>query len=165
MATEFDFANAANWERFYAATHSVDWQTASAYKPIPDLDVTGPFPLNARVIASFATGGLVKPTWKTAGWLYQEVRTGVLVGGLPDAVSQPAARIPLDRVQLHFWQRAHKNYQLRYVVPKWFHTLSIQLWQYTGPITEPDLELIELARIDILRTEAKVDALFKDWNQ
>lgn len=163
MAIEFDFANAANWDKFYDASHQVVWSTSYLYQPIPDFNATGPFPLNAPIIASYATAEAVKPTWKTGGWLYQEVRSGILIGGLPDAVSQPALRIPLDRVQIHFWNRRHKNYQLRFSVPKWFKSISLKLWQYTGPIAESDLEAIELARIDILRTEAKVDALFRDW--
>ena len=164
MATEFDFGNSANWEQFYSASHSAIWGTSYSFQPIPEFNATGLFPLNSPIIASHATCLTAKPTWNTAGWLYQKVRTGLLVGGLPDGI-QGSRRIPLNRIQIHFWDKRMKDYQLSFKTPKWISEISLTLWQYTGPISEPDLELIELARIDILRTEAKVDALFKDWNQ
>lgn len=165
MAEKFDFANAANWEQIFSGSRSANNPSAGVFIPIPEFNVTGPFPLNTPIIASYATCSTAKATWNTAGWLYQNVQTGLTVGGLADASIQGSRRVPLNRIQIHFWDKRMRNYQLSFKIPKWIYQISLNLWKYIGPISEPDLELIELARIDILRTEAKVDALFKDWNQ
>lgn len=162
---EFDFANAANWEQISYTLRFAENPSSGFFVPIPEANVTGPFPLNSPIIASHATSASAKPTWNTAGWLYQNVRTGILVGGLPDAAVQGSRRVPLGRVQIHFWDRKMKNYQLSFKTPKWITQMALTLWQYTGPISEPDLEAIDLTRIDILRTEAKVDALFKEMGE
>lgn len=165
MAEQFDFANAANWDLIFSDSRNALSFTPGSFIPIPEFNVTGAFPLNTPIIASYATCSTAKPTWNTAGWLYQNVQSGLSIGGLADASIQGSKRVPLSRIQIHFWEKRMKNYQLTFKVPKWIYQISLKLWQYTGPIAEPDLDAIELTRIDVLRTEAKVDALFKELGQ
>lgn len=165
MAQEYDFANSANWEQTFYVNRDAERPTANTFIPIPELDVSGVFPLNASIIATYATCSTAKPTWNTAGWLYQHIRAGIADGGNYGASVYGSRRVPLRRIQIHFWDREIKDYQLRFKCPKWIYQISLTIWQYTGPIIEPSQEAINLARIDILRTEAKVDALFKDWIQ
>lgn len=165
MPQEYDFANAANWVQASYTSRNAEQPTANTFIPIPELDVSGPFPLNAPIIATYATCSTARPTWNTAGWLYQHIRAGIADGGNYGASVYGSRRVPLSRIQIHFWEREIKDYQLRFKCPKWIYQISLTIWQYTGPIIEPTQETIDLARIDILRTEAKVDALFKDWEQ
>ena len=164
MAEELDFANAANWQQISYTQRFASQPSYGHFTPIPEQDVTGLSPLNSPIIATYAESGTAKATWHTAGWLYQRVRIGVAIGGLPDANVSGNRRVPLAAVQIHFWNRSMKNYQLLFKIPKWINQIAITCWEYTGPIGDLQIEAINLARIDILRTEAKVDALFKSWN-
>lgn len=165
MSINLDLANSANWEKIHQSSREVVFTTPYKFRPLEEIDVSGPLLLNSPIIASYSTCSSAKPTWNTGGWLYQNIRIGVGIGGLPDASATNSRRVPLNKVQLHFWNRNLKNYQLSFKAPKWVQEISLILWQYTGPFKDLDLEAIDLARIDILRTEAKIDALFKDWNQ
>lgn len=165
MAQEYDFANAANWEQAsYTLRYAVQ-PTLNSFVPIPEMDVTGPFPLSSSIIATYAESSAVKPTWNTAGWLYQHIRAGIADGGNYGASVYGSRRVPLNKIQIHFWDKSIKDYQLRFKCPKWIKQISLTIWQYTGSIIDTVEESVDLARIDILRTEAKVDALFKDWEE
>lgn len=165
MAESYDFSNAANWEQISFTSRTADEPSINRFIPIPELDVSGAFPLNSPIIATYATCSTAKPTWNTAGWLYQHIRAGIADGGNYGASVYGSRRVPLSRVQIHFWDKSIKDYQLRFKCPKWIYQISLTIWQYTGPILNSSEEAIDLARIDILRTEAKVDALFKDWEE
>lgn len=165
MSQLFDFSNAANWEQVFFTSKSADQPSTNRFVPIPEMDASGLFPLNASIIATYATCSTAKSTWNTAGWLYQNVRAGIADGGSYNTSVFGSRRVPLGRVQIHFWDRQIKDYKLTFKVPKWIYQISLTIWQYTGPIIDENQEAIDLTRIDILRTEAKVDALFKDWIQ
>lgn len=165
MAEQFDFSNAANWEQVFFVSKFADQPSTNTFIPIPEFDAGGIFPLNTPVIATYATCSTAKLTWNTAGWLYQNVRAGIAEGGSYNASIAGSRRVPLNRIQIHFWDRPIKDYKLTFKVPKWIYQISLTTWAYIGPISDLTQEAIELTRIDILRTEAKVDALFKDWIQ
>lgn len=165
MSIEIDLGNAANWEQIHYSSRQVSFINNYLFNPLPEIDVTGGELLDTSVIATFASSANARPTWKTAGWLHQKIRIGIVVGGGLDAEAQNSSRVMLGRTKVHFFKRNIRNYGLSFVAPTWIQQLSLTIWKYTGVYANPELEAIDLARIDILRTEAKVDALFKDWNQ
>ena len=156
---ELDLANSANWEQIYYSSRSVRPISNIHFEPLSEVDVTGGILLNAPIIATFAASSTKRDTWKTAGWLSQKIRIGVSVGGTPDAESADSRRVLFDKVKLHFWSRKFKNYQLKFAAPNWVTQLDLTIWQYTGPYVDPLLEASELTRIDVLRTEKKIDYL------
>lgn len=162
MPTQLDLANAANWEQFYHGSRSAEFIDAFHFRPLPEIGVDGGTLRDSRIIASFATSANAKPTWKAAGWLFQKIRVGVTVGGGLDAVAANRRMVLLKKVQLHFWSPEITSYGLDFFAFRWLQQLDLTLWEYTGPIVDLTQEAIDLTRIDILRTEAKVDALFKD---
>lgn len=165
MTTQLDLANAANWEQFYYGSRTAEFTDATHFRPLPEISVDGGTLQSAQIIASFATSANAKPTWKAAGWLFQKIRVGVTVGGGLDAVAANRRMVILNKIQLHFWRDDVSTYGLDFFTFRWLQQLDLTLWEYTGPIINLTQEAVDLARIDILRTEAKVDALFKDWNQ
>lgn len=166
MTIDLDLGNAANWEQIHFSSRSVIFVSGThLFRPLEEIDVTGGIVLESSILASYATSSNAKPTWKVAGWLAQKIRTGIAVGGGLDAQPQNSSRVLLNRVKLHFWRRDIKNYGLSFAAPNWMKQLDLTLWQYTGPILDLNQEAIDLARIDILRTEAKVDNLFRDLTQ
>lgn len=165
MTTQLDLANAANWEQFYYGSRSAELVDSFHFRPLPEIAVDGGTLRSARIIASFATSANAKPTWKAAGWLFQKVRVGVTVGGGLDAVAESRQTVLLKKIQLHFWRPEISSYGLDFFTFRWLQQLDLTLWEYVGPITDLTQEAIDLTRIDILRAEAKIDVLFKDWNQ
>lgn len=127
--------------------------------------MSGPFPLNSPVIATYAISSTALGNWYTAGWLYQNIRAGIADGGNYGALTYGSRRVQINKVQIHFWDKSLKDYKLSFKTPRWFTQISLTVWEYVGPISDASQEAIELTRIDILRTEAKVDALFKDWER
>lgn len=165
MPNQLDLANAANWEQFYFGSRTAEFIDALHFRPLPEIGVDGGTLRSARIIASFATSANAKPTWKAAGWLFQKIRVGVTVGGNLDAVAESRRTVLLNKIQLHFWREEISSYGLDFFTFRWLQQLNLTLWEYTGPIIDLTQEAVDLARIDILRTEAKVNALFKDWIQ
>ncbi len=165
MTLELDLGNAANWEQIHFSSRQVAFLNNYLFSPLDEIDVTGGTLLDSSILASFATSSNAKPTWKVAGWLHQKIRVGITVGGGLDAESQNSSRVLLNRTKIHFWRQGIRNYGLSFAAPIWMQQLNLTLWKYTGPVIDPLLEEVQLSRIDVLRTEAKVDALFKDWEQ
>lgn len=165
MSVELDLSNAANWEQFHYSSRQVSFVNSYLFTPLAEIDVSGGTLLETSILASFASSSNARSTWRVGGWLHQKIRIGVAVGGGLDAVSQNNSRVLLNRVKLHFWRRDIKNYGLSFAAPNWIQQLNLTLWRYTGPIIDLTQESIDLVKIDILRTEAKVDALFKDWER
>jgi hypothetical protein len=165
VSIELDLGNAAHWEQFHYSSRQVSWRNNYLFDPLEEIDCSGGTFLESSILASFANSTNAKSTWRIAGWLHQKIRVGVAVGGGLDAVSQHNSRVLLNRVKLHFWRRDIKSYGLSFAATNWMQQLNLTLWKYTGPVIDLTQEAIDLTRIDILRTEAKVDALFKDWTQ
>lgn len=165
MTTQLDLGNAANWEQFHYSSRQVSFLSNYLFRPLEEIEVTGGILLDTSIVASFASSANAKPTWRVAGWLNQKIRVGIAVGGGLDAVSQASSRVLLGKTKLHFWRRDVANYGLSFITPQWMQQLNLTLWKYVGPIEDSMQQSLELARIDILRTEAKVDALFKDWER
>ncbi len=163
MANQLDLANSANWQQFYFSSRSAEFIDNFHFRSLPEIGVDGGTLHSSRIIASFATSANAKPTWKAAGWLFQKIRVGVTVGGNLDAVAESRRTVLLNKVQLHFWRDEISSYGLDFFTFRWLQQLNLTLWEYTGPIEDSIQQALDLARIDILRTEAKVDALFKDW--
>lgn len=165
MSVELDLGNAANWEQIHYSSRQVSFINNYLFNPLSEIDVTGGVLLDTSLIATFADSSSARPTWKTAGWLHQKIRIGIVIGGGLDAEAQNSSRVMLGRTKVHFFKKNVRNYGLSFVAPKWMQQLSLTVWKYTGAYANPELEAIDLARIDILRTEAKVDALFREMGE
>lgn len=161
-ALEVDIANSANWELIHHSSHDTPMVSNITYRPIADIDVSGGILIDSPLIAVHAASATAKGTWHSAGFITQRTRIGVTVGGSPDADTSDSRRILLRKVKMVFWNRAIQNYQLVFRTHNWIRDLTIDVWKYTGPFIDPYLEEVQLARIDVLRTEKKVDSLFRN---
>ncbi|HEY9653646.1 MAG TPA: hypothetical protein V6C95_23495 [Coleofasciculaceae cyanobacterium] len=158
---DLDLSNSANWNPIHSSSRTVTYLgTTGRYTALTDIDVTGGVLLDTPLVATYATSSKRGARWKTAGWLKQRVQTGITVGGQPDADAFDDLRVPLQRLALLIFPRYVHNFQLTFKTGYWFEQLDLNIWAYTGPVNDEILAQIELTRIDLLRVEAKVNALF-----
>jgi hypothetical protein len=134
--------------------------SGGSYIAMGEIDVTGGVLLDTPLVATYATSSKRRARWKTAGWLKQRVQTGITVGGQPDADVFQDLRVPLQRLAVLMFPRYIHNFQLTFKTGYWFEQMDLKIWAYTGPVNDQILAQIELTRIDLLRVEAKVNALF-----
>ncbi len=154
-----------NWQPIYSGNHEVSYTAdGRGFTPMPEINVTGYFlPLNSPILAVHATSTTAKRTWHVAGWLVQRVRSGLVVGGLPDA-DLGKRRIPLNQLDLIFWELLLTNfieleYQIFFQFPPWIRTLNLQVWKYTGAVTDQVMAELNFIRSDLAGIERKIDIL------
>lgn len=156
-----DLANSTNWEQIHYSSRSVEFTSSTNYKPLEDIQVN-PLLMSSPIVATFANTSdqYAKPSWYTAGWMYQLIQTGIQ-GSTASAseVSTRSLRVPLNRIKLHILGNNYSNYGLVFKSIKWVRQLSLTAWAYTGEYATSLEEKVDLTRIDVLRVEAMVKNL------
>lgn len=147
--------SAANWSDVYFVTVSASQINAERYAPIPKINV--PIQLESPILAVYISCTPPKPTWYFGGWLNQKIFTGLTVGGVTDAENVQRRKIWLNKISLIRLEQLSTSYSITFDVPKWFQSVSIQVWEYIGPIADSTEALISELKQDVLRIEAKVD--------
>jgi hypothetical protein len=146
--------NSANWEQVYFSTVNAAQVNPQSHTPIPLIVV--PVQLESPILAVYVSCTPPKPTWYFAGWLNQKVFTGLTVGGVTDAENVQRRKIWLNKITLIRLDKLSDSYSITFSVPKWFQSISLQVWEYTGPIDNPDYALEKIV-IDLQRIEGKID--------
>lgn len=154
-----------NWQLIYAKV--LVGRTQSNVRGVPLIDIQEvPVLIEERILAVSATYLLAKPTWNTAGWLYQEVDvplddgfTFEGIGGPNTTLDVAKERIGLNGNQLIVFDRVANQHRYRFEAAPWMPQLSLAIWAYTGPESDPTDELIQSLTLDVHRLETKIDAL------
>lgn len=154
---QFDFSNSQNWEQVWYFTGAVTPTSENTYIPIPNQ--VCPTLLTSRALAVYVQTSEVGLRWKYGGTALQKFQTGLTVGGVTDANNVNGRRCYIEKINIIVFPGYVGTYALEYSIPYWFKDVKITVWEYIGPITDTTEEAIDLVRIDILRVEAKVDAL------
>lgn len=157
MSLVLQLGNPSNWRDVYFQTTNAYRINESRYAPIPKIIVGSQ--LESQILAVYIYCSPPKPTWHFGGWLNQNVYTGLLVGGVPDAQNVQRQKIWLNRITVIKLEKLADSYSVSFDVPKWFESISIQLWEYIGPISDTTEVLIDELKTDILRLEGKIDAI------
>jgi hypothetical protein len=154
-----------NWQLIYAK--QLLGRENPVMRGIPLIDVQEvPVLIEERILAVSATYLLAKPTWNTAGWLYQEVDvplddgfTFEGIGGANTTLDVAKERIGLNGNQLVIFDRVANQHRYRFEAVPWMPKLSLAMWAYIGPESDPTDELVQSLKLDVLRLETKIDAL------
>jgi hypothetical protein len=154
-----------NWQLIYAK--QLVGAPPSTVRGVPRIEIQEiPVLIEERILAVSAVYLLAKPTWNTAGWLYQEVDvplddgfTFEGVGGPNTTLDVAKERIDLNGNQLVIFDRVATQHRYRFEAAPWMPKLSLAIWAYIGPETDPTDELVQSLKVDVLRLETKVDAL------
>ncbi len=159
MSLILQLGNASNWESVYFSTQFA-YQINTVpprYAPIPKIVV--PTQLESHILAVYVSCTPLKSSWHFAGWLSQKIFTGLTVGGTTDAESVQRRKIWLNKITLIRLEKLANSYSIAIEVPKWFQSVSIQVWEYIGPVSDSTEVLIEGLKTDIVRLESKIDAI------
>lgn len=141
----FNAGDPDSWNELYSTTvNSVSAVNNTRYYPIPRIEI--PVTSSRRVLACYATSNTALPHWKSAGYLGQKIRTGLLVGGLPDARYLYSQRILLNQINLlHVpTNQLQPEYSIYFDTHAHHEDISLRIWEYTGSIiTSTEKILIE----------------------
>lgn len=157
---QLDLSNSANWEPLYTINEKAQFFSEHVYKHLDPFEI--PIQIEVPILAAFAESDAARPRWKSAGFISPRYALGITVGGRQDANDAESKRVLLNRITFLRWPTLVSSSGLTFSVHSHLWHIKLNLWQYIGPIDDATLQAVELARIDILRTEAKVDALFRD---
>lgn len=128
------------------------------YYPIPEIEV--PLLLDKFVLAVYADSETARPHWHSAGFANQKLRSGITVGGNPDARFNGSHRIWLKRIAILVLPRVSNEYSLSFDIHPWHEEISLQLWEYVGDTSDSTENLInEVRSNELSRIEIKVDEI------
>jgi hypothetical protein len=156
MGLILQLGNTANWSQVFSSTVAAYQIGNGKYAPIPKIVI--PTQLESPILAVYISCNPNKPTWKFAGWLSQSVFTGLTIGGVTDAENVQRRKIWLNKITLVRLEKLANSYSIDFEVPKWFESVSIQVWEYTGTVEDSTEQLIrEIRENELKRIEQKVD--------
>lgn len=153
-----DLSNQANFLQVYDVLREVQPAGNGYSMPIPAFEI--PFLFSRPVLAVKAFSQSARSYWKHGGTLTQRIQLGS--GGSASTlpiVENNRRSLRLGRTELCYFPMIASQYELLLECPHWLDDVRVTIWEYVGPITTEQKQLLELVRIDVLRTEAKVTAL------
>lgn len=159
MSETLQLSNSAHWGVPYQISRRANsYSTTGLFFPIPSFEV--PIQFESPILAIAANSQDAKSWWI----LGCRVRQLFEVPVIPEEVASVQRRVLLNRGgTLIQFPRYVSQYRLEVEIPKWHRSMDITIWEYLGPITDTVeqavLEQTDLIRVDLLRIEAKVDAL------
>ena len=153
-----NFTQEGNWTAVYTESRAAVEATPGVFKPIPAFEIG--FLFNEHILAIRAFSSNAKPTWKYAGSIYQRLQLGAggALSNLPE-VDLSNRGVYLRRTTLLEFPRYTPEFGLVFVAPPWMLSLQLTLWQYSGVDSDDVTELLQTAKADLVRIEAKVDSL------
>lgn len=129
MGRKVDF-NASNWESIYNYSATAGILSENTYIPIPP--VSAPIFIESDIIAVYINTDVPNGrNWRYGGFVEQRFTSGLLVGGSSDAAGQPNS-LYIDKITTIFFPPITAQYSLKFYFPKWFKSVQLQCWQYTG---------------------------------
>lgn len=160
MPLSVDLQGLGKWELIYYASHQQDEQKNRIEVDIPIL-------LDKHILAVGVSSSTAKPTWYRSGNLIQvlqqiELDDGVIFpgSGSPSNTLDASRRlIVLHSIQLVIFPKVTPTYSLWFQAVPWLKSLNLGIWSYTGAQSDTTEEMVELARVDLLRIESKVDEI------
>jgi hypothetical protein len=141
----YQFSSSANWASVWQSTLTADPDTIKpAYRffPIPDYEV--PILIENPILAISARAIDAPDTWKYAGTAFQKIKTGLMPGLTPDSFTD-SQRFYNDQITIIQFRSIAPTYSVVLRIPYWIRSISLGIWEYTGPIidsTDQKLDLI-----------------------
>lgn len=159
MTISADLQNANNWELVFNITKDAEYTSTATHKAIPEIVV--PTYLSSSLIATFAESNNVSPSWYTAGYLTRFISIGLTVGNNQNTKIGISKRVPLREASVIQFDTFNENYKLVFRPYKGLDNVSFTLWKYIGEIVDSTEDQIDLARIDVLRLEKKINIILQ----
>lgn len=158
MAQQLDLTINRNWTQVYQTERYAVPLNERDYTPIPPIKT--PILFETPYLLVRGQSNDAPSRWKTAGWAEQEFRVGG--SGLGLSLSSFAGGrlwVPLRKSQLLEFPAYGSDYALVFSTPWWLTHIRFEVWEYSGPVTSDVEELLQTIKVDLLRIEAKINAL------
>jgi hypothetical protein len=139
------------WQLRWQGSFEAERPSEGYYKPIPAIDV--PVLFNSHLVAVLATSYNAPPTYTTAGWVSQQIVSGILTGGRPDANVTQNLKVYLGRIAILQLPKITSSFGLTYFVPRWFFDINLTFWQYADESIVDEYDI----KPTLQRIEQKVD--------
>lgn len=146
------------WSQVFDERREAVQATEKVHLPIPAFELGFSFESHILVVRCLSV--TAKAHWRFAGNLSQRFQIGT--GGVTSPLPLVTARrigLKLNRADLVQFPRLTTDYELLFEPPHWLKDLRLTVWQYTGPESDTTEEMVEAARVDLIRIESKIDAL------
>lgn len=153
---------AENWDPIWILSQEVAPLNGldEGYEPYPEL--VCPLLLNSDLIAIYADNPQGKDSWKSAGYAFQTVRSGLAVGGQNDAITAKLW-VRLKTVNLLRLPWKISGWQLSFTPNYWHKQIDLQAWEYTGELPTTEQQTLEILQDDIVNQldvlNEKIDAV------
>jgi hypothetical protein len=159
MSRLVDLDSASLWEQRYVThKYGAARPTGRGFVPIAPFKI--PLLLESPIVAVRASSEDGGKDWKLACWCDRIIPTSSPVA----AIAQISAdRNPLGMNKttlLDYTANPVENYQLQLEPPYWMPDLRVEVWEFVGAIGDTLADDLDVARVDLVRIEAKIDALF-----
>lgn len=165
MAVVFDLGNSAAWNLIYSENKVADTPPSASlnsHYPIPIFEV--PIQFSSPIFAIFIDSESAEERWKTAGWIRQKVRTGILGGGQNDAFLS-RKKVYLREINIIEFERVSSAYSVEINIPYWIRDVNLSIYEYTGLIADTqDEDIDELKALLLECCEDLKIAIFNSEN-
>jgi hypothetical protein len=153
-----DLGNSQNWNEAFPGISRIAATTSSGgYVPIAEIIV--PVLLEARILAVLATSSTAKSYQVYAGVCIKKVRTGILVGGLPDTDAAEARKLYLNRITLMKFEQVTADFQISFK-PSWrLSQIDFRVWKYTGIDSNTLDDSLNVIGRQVVRTSKDVELI------
>jgi hypothetical protein len=123
-------------------------------------ETTLPILITRPIVALRCESDNAPTTWRYAGLVRREIRTASQAEPLAK-LQDSARKLTLGATNILNYSDLPEAdaYSLVLVPAKWLPDIRVTLWEYRGPIGSTHQDELEAARVDLVRIEAKIDAL------
>lgn len=146
-----DIQNSSLWEDVYSVSKDAESVSSVMFRPMDEIVI--PFNITSKLVVVYTSCRDAPPSWHSSGWLSQYAATGVTVGGVQNTRVGFSRRCFLDKLILANLENYGQSLRLVFQPHKWLHQISFHIWQFTGSVSNHELEKLDLVRIDLSRIE------------
>jgi hypothetical protein len=151
-----DLGNENNWESLWNTNLEGVPSGTDRYYPIPE--TTCPLLIDKHILAVATNSNKSSPSWKSAGFLNYKIRTGLVVGGIPNTQIGKGFRLKLNQITLLILPRYSETFSISFGIHYWIQQISIDVFQYIGALNDSTELMIEgIRNNELARIEQKID--------
>lgn len=158
MSRLIDLDAASLWEQRYVThKYGAARPTGRGFRPIAPFKI--PLLLESPIVAVRASSEDGGKDWKLGAWCDRIIPTSSPVAAIAQ-ISADRSPLGLGKTTLlDYTQNPVETYQLQLEPPFWMPDLRIEVWEFMGAIGDTLADDLDVARVDLVRIEAKIDAL------
>jgi hypothetical protein len=136
MALIYEFSDSSNWQYVGQQTLTRPSSSLNGLTTVGFIaDTAFPILLTSPIIAVSVRATDEKETWNYAGMAFQQIFTGITVGGNFDSYIDSQSLF-FKKVNVIRFNRLNTSYALVFRPAKWVSSLTYTVFAYTGPIVD-----------------------------